>query len=154
MKSVSLSLLMVLLVSCSSTGEQTAPESVLPEFNVNVNCSPRALEELRKPEVKLKEADKKKSMAQASVVMKSLAPKVQACYEESLAITGAKGYNLCTVVKTSSKGKLEFLDVDDYANKLNLDFYRCLIKAVGDADYKGVKSVTISQLFRLVPKKK
>lgn len=79
---------------------------------------------------------------------------MQKCYEEEMVRTNKPhSFNLCFVVGYNQKGVMEFFEFSTKEIELSTEFKSCLGGLRNKKEVQGPKDLTITQPFRLYPKR-
>lgn len=118
------------------------PEVVVAKpltFHDKKNCSPKAYayvnkrDEAREKKITLYEYNQLQTRIVDYFVEKEA--DLQSCYTDK-----SHEYYACAVVGITSKSKVEFLDVSDEVNKLDVNVKNCLEKKLQGYNYKSLKA--------------
>lgn len=140
-------LILALLVLASCTSHQPKPRA---KYDKDLVCSLAALEYL-KPTGKTAKATHDTNLIRNQIL--KITPHVRKCYEAELLNPKVdfRELNLCYVVGTDKKGKIEFSNFYSNEEFLSKDFLKCLNDKKQLPDLKQFKQVKVSQPFRLIP---
>lgn len=108
-------------------------------FSDKKNCSPKAYDYINKRDV---EREKKITLYEYNQLQTRIVDffvekenDLQSCY-----IDTSNEYYACAVVGINSRGKVEFIDVSDEVNKLNMTIKECVTKKLQGYNYKPLKA--------------
>lgn len=147
-------LILALFVLASCSYHQPKPRA---KYDQDLVCSLAALEYL-KPIGKISKTSSKPS-PDTNLIREEIlkiSPHVKRCYEEELknpAISFSE-LNLCYVVGTNKKGKIDFSNFYSNEEHLSKEFLECLNDKKQQPNLAQFKSVKISQPFKLIPASK
>lgn len=137
-KNINFLLVLITITSCAYF--QPIPEPKVPlTFRDKKNCSPKAFEyvnkrdEAREKTITLYEYNQLQTRTVDFFVEKEA--DLQSCYTDK-----SKEYYACAIVGINSKAKIEFIDVSDEVNKLDVGIKDCLVKKLTGYDYKSLKA--------------
>lgn len=134
-------LLLLTLVSLSSCATKKV-------FKAEVNCSPRALNKFNN-----NTASKTVSKEQAALVNASITSETKKCFQSHLDNSNVDEFVVCNVIETDNKGKIIFLDIEDYANPLPKELHSCLINSIGNGKFESMPSSIVIIPINLTPRR-
>lgn len=149
MKTLSI-IFLVVLTACSSNRVQ---DSIPPYLKEKV-CSSEALMYLKKKHSTPPPNMKKYSEEDIRSRMLSLEPAIRKCYEDEMERTNKHhSFNLCFVVGYSKNGTMDFFEFSTREIEISKDFKSCLSELKGRKELVGFKDLSITQPYRLHPKR-
>lgn len=134
--------LLVTLISFLSSCSTTKP------FNREMHCTKAARDfvETERNKKAASTLSREELLNAASVLVGEVKPKVQKCYKVYYDSEKAPAdFNVCTTLKVSEQGKLQFLEIEDAANPLDQTLKKCLMSAFQSQNYSDLKSALIDQ---------
>lgn len=141
---------LLIVTACSSNRVQ----DVIPPYSKEKVCSDKALMYLKKNHSTASPSTNRYSEEDIHSRMLSLEPSIRKCYEDELARTNkTHSFNLCFVVGYNKKGLMDFFEFSTREIDISTEFQKCLSDLKGRKELIGFKDLSITQPYRLYPKK-
>lgn len=145
-------LLFSLLAASACSSNQVQDQ--IPPFQADKVCSAKSL-----AYVKIKTSQPAPKMSEAKIEdihqrMLSLEPTIRRCYEEEMDRTNKPHtFNLCFVTGYNKKGVMDFFEFSSKEVELSPEFFNCLAVLKKASELKGLKNVSITQPYRMHPRR-
>ena len=143
-------LILSLIVLSSSCSSMQSPHESTQIQSKKVECSPRALEYLKKEKTgpRPEKPGLEKVEALRAELKSKLNQSAHTCYGAELSRTDNKQpFNFCLVLGTDEQGRIEFHDFHTVEVKASDEFYNCLNTSIKTLDLSPYKNTNVIQPF-------